>query len=141
MTKLYSADTTETISGPVSNNIETRAADEQILSSSELPKNREGWDKLIDHRLIEWGSNPSQLEDDGIEVPSRESIKIACQLAYVMRNNESPFPTRIVPNGEGGIVFERMKGQTFITIEIDENGSLEITEFIDSRLVCRQRFL
>ena len=135
MTKLYSVDTTGTISGPVSNNIGTRATDEQILSSSELQKNREGWQKLIDHRLIEWGRDPSQLEDDDIEAPSGEIISIACQLAYDMRNNDLPFPTRIVPNGEGGIVFERIDGLVFETMEIDDSGSIESTTFIDSRLV------
>ena len=136
MTRL---DTSVTISEPIRSPIETGAADESVLSSGELHQNRMGWQKVIDDRLIEWGKDPSRLEDDGIEAPSRPIIVLACRVARVMRDAGKPPPLRVVPDGDGGIAFEWKDGPASHAIEIEEDGSIEMITFENYRLVSRQR--
>lgn len=128
-----------TITEPVRSPVETGAAGEAILSSGELQENRMGWENVIDRQLIQWAMDLSQPEEDGVEVPSRSIIGIGCGVAQSMRDAGMPPPLRVVPNGDGGIVFEHREGSLFETIEIDADGSVEIAVFLDSRLVSRRR--
>jgi len=68
---------------------------------------RDAWQNLIDYQLIEWGRDPSQLDDEGTETPSRETIQLAISLAEKLHQGGLAAPTRIVPDAHGGIVFER----------------------------------
>ena len=111
--------------------------DETVLLSEKF-QNRVGWQKVIDDQLIEWGKDPSQFEDDGIEVPSGESIRRAYDVARRMHDAGVPPPLRVVPDGDGGITFERQDGPVFQTIEIADDGSVEGIVFENSRLVSRQ---
>lgn len=138
MTRL---DSSRTLSGSITSEIETCAAGEQMLSSSELQEDRLGWKDAIDRKLIEWARDPSQLEDDGIEAPSREIISLACQFAIFMRDDAQPAPLRVVPDGDGGITFERKEGSLFEKIEIEQDGTIEHLRFINCRLVSRRRLL
>ena len=127
------------MSEPVRSRVETGAADDRILIDREHDGNRTAWQDLIDGKLIEWGRNPDALEDDGIRPPSATIIKLACQVATILRDEEWPPPLRVIPNGDGGIVFERREGQLFVTIEIDEDGSIEYAAFVNCRLVSQHR--
>ena len=128
----------ETISEPGSSVIDTRAVDEDVLSSGESHQERLAWERLIDGQLFGWVRNPEQLEDDDIEAPSRAAISAAYELALKMRDKKDPAPSRIAPDSEGGIVFEHREGRDFQTYEIHEDGSIEYLAFHDSQLVDRQ---
>ena len=144
MTKL---DTGWTISEPVRPRIETAAAGEGMLTSRQLYEerraweyeNRRAWEHVIDRQLIEWGKDPGRLECDDLRAPTAASIQTACEIAGFMRDEAEPPPLRVIPDGEGGIVFERAEGRAFVTVEIDEDGSVEICRFVDSRLQFRER--
>ncbi len=135
---MQSLEQSKTISEPMSSVIDTGAVYEETLSSGESHQERLAWERLIDGQLIEWGRNPEQLEDDDIEAPSREIISVASTLALTMCRHEMPAPSRIAPDGEGGIVFEHREGRDFETFEIHEDGSIEYLAFHDSQLVDRQ---
>ena len=100
-----------------------------------------GWENVIDCQLTKWANDPCQLENDGIEAPSQEIISLACRVALMMRDEGMPPPLRVVPNGDGGITFEREAGLLFETIEIEEDGSVERITFVDSKLASRERIL
>jgi len=102
---------------------------------------RSGWQAIIDNWLIEWGRNPQELEDDYVIPPSFAVIKDACKVAKSMRNKGFPVPLRVVPNGEGGVVFEWWAGPIFQTIEISCNGTLEAVTYENSRLVAREELV
>ena len=136
MTRL---DTFGTLSESIKSPIETRAVDDSVLSSGEVYQNRLGWDNIIDVQLIEWGKDPSWLEDDGLEPPSRQIIGLACCVAQAMRDEGAPPPLRVVPDGDGGIAFEWKDGTASCAVEIEEDGSVEMITFENSRLVSRQR--
>jgi len=99
------------------------------------------WERIIDDRLIEWGRDPSRLADDGVVPPKREVVGWAIRLARILASKGADAPQRVVPNGDGGIVFERWSGANAETIEVLDDGDVYYTAFRASRLVHRERWL
>jgi hypothetical protein len=87
--------------------------------------------------LEEWWSAPTSIADDEIVPPSRDIIELAFRLAAYMRDEGAPSPLRIVPDGEGGIVFERRYGDLFETIELASDESISKTAFKHGQFVGR----
>lgn len=96
------------------------------------------WERIVDHQLIEWGWNPSALSDDGIDPPSRDVIQRAIQLAHDLRDGGIRAPDRVVPDPNGGIVFELRRGDICELIHIWDDGTMEYRRFQGTRLVERQ---
>ena len=128
------------ISPNVGSVVRTTAADAQTLvgpiRDSQVERGK--WQNIIDNYLIEWGKNPSLLEDEDIEPPSSEIISFACLIAQSFRDKGLTAPMRVAPNGAGGIVFERWSGQKFESIEIHSNQEIELCCFKDSKLIDRK---
>ncbi len=78
-----------------------RAANEAV----HLPSSVNGWGALV-NQLVEWDRDPHRFDGDVFEPPRRTVIQFACRLAELLRNEGLPSPARVVPNGEGGLVFE-----------------------------------
>jgi len=100
----------------------------------------EAWQNLIDHKLIEWSRDPSMLEDDGIDAPSGETIRDAINLANFWKKQGWPAPTRIVPDSDGGIVFELEDNDVFCSYRLSLDRTLEHCVFQDMRLVRRKMY-
>jgi hypothetical protein len=96
------------------------------------------WQALIEDQLLEWDRDPSQLEDDETQSPSRELIARAISLASLLRRGNYAAPTRIVPDAHGGIVFELQGTRLFESIRLSAEGSAEYCEFVDNHLVNRR---
>lgn len=122
---------------------DTGAADDSSLAAtaSERDKNRRGWQRIIDEKLIEWGRDPKQLEDDDLIPPSRDVISLASRLAIALRDQDCPPPSSVVPNGDGGIVLERSQGPEAVTYEVYDDGTVEYTLYNDCRVVSCERIL
>ena len=101
----------------------------------------EAWNELIDRTLIEWGRDPSILEDDDVVPPSVETVQRACEIAKLLRSLNYSAPTRIVPTGDGGISFESEDVECFESIEIGANGTIEYLRFEKAKLVERYEIL
>ena len=129
------------MSGDVTPIVRTNVADQQSLVTRlcERQDSRDAWQAVIDKRLVEWGRDPSGLEDDGITPPSPEAVYQAGQLALTWRDEGVAHPLRVAPTGDGGIVFERWEGGLFQSIEIQANGTIELATFRNSRLLSRRR--
>ncbi|MEX2315706.1 MAG: hypothetical protein WD669_01050 [Pirellulales bacterium] len=95
------------------------------------------WNNIVDNKLIEWGSTRSEFEDDGLVGPSYEAIGTALKFVKKMRKESWPLPTGVIPDGEGGIVFENRRGDLYQRIEIDQNGRTGLATFRDCKLVER----
>jgi len=131
-------DSAAVLSGEPLTVFETASVVEPELKESEqTEKNRECWDKFIYGTLIEWGRNVSALEDEGFIPPGLEIINLACQTALAMRDQGFPPPTRIVPDGEGGISFERVVGTHSDSLNIYADRTIELLSFDDCRLSAR----
>lgn len=115
------------------------AAPSAPATERDASQDRECWQRLIDGQLLEWGRDPEQLADDGIAAPTREIIVLACTVAARCRDAGLSPPLRVVPNGSAGLVFERLAGSVFETIEIRADGSVELASFQNSQLRHRQR--
>jgi hypothetical protein len=99
---------------------------------------REGWHHAIEGQLLRWGLNPEELEEEGIEPPSRATLALAIQVAKTMDRSALPEPDRVVPDAHGGIVFESEDGGRVETIRVSPDGSIELCLFEDCRLVRRE---
>ena len=119
----------------VERHVETSAASNRSLVSGA----RGGWESAIDS-LLAWWEDPARAGDeDGFVGPSREIIQVALQLASVCRANFLSPPLRVVPDGEGGIAFERRAGHEFESLRVAADGRVELLVFENSRLVHREQ--
>jgi hypothetical protein len=109
-----------------------------VKSSVALEKRREAWQKLIDDKLIEWGSNPGQLDEERTTTPSRSTIRLATQWASKLSRQGFPAPLRVVPDAHGGIVFERREHDVFETLRFGADQSIEHCVFRNWKLVVRE---
>jgi hypothetical protein len=97
----------------------------------------EKWGPIFDRYLVNWGCDTSELEDDGIIPPSKWAIHVAANVALAVRNQGVPAPLRVVPSGDGGLVFEWKSPPHFHTLEVSENGAIEVNSFTNGRHVER----
>ena len=98
---------------------------------------RQAWKDIIDHQLIEWGRDPEQLADDGVAAPSREVVRLAIAFAKQMQNQDFQPAQRVVPDANGGIVFERRESDVVEVIHIWDDGMTEYQLFRGLDLVER----
>ncbi|HEX7377956.1 MAG TPA: hypothetical protein VF278_12625 [Pirellulales bacterium] len=96
---------------------------------------REGWRRIVDDVLIEWGRNPETVEDDGIDAPTTIAIAGATGVVSRLRGAGMPVPTNVAPTGDGGIAFQYELTDTFLTIEIDLEGAVELRVYRDGDVI------
>jgi len=113
------------------------AQDDELASRAPNEEYWLGWQTIIDNYLVEWGRDPSVLADDDLVPPSGRIIDRACQVAREMRNEGFLPPLRVVPDGEGGISFERRDGSYFVSLNFLEDETVEMLTFEDCKLVSR----
>lgn len=80
------------------------------------------------------------LEDEGIVPPSYPIVRKALSFSHTLMARGWAAPLRVVPNAEGGVVFERKDNDFFEEIEIDLDGTAEIRAFRDFKLIVRKPF-
>lgn len=116
--------------------VPTHAANNLFLS---VPGRRTetAWQLILD-RFIDWGRSPGEIDEDGWESPSLAALEAAYKLLGRLRDQDAPPPRAVVPNGEGGIIFERGTALEAEAFEIDASGSAEYRRFVGDRLLHRQ---
>ena len=98
------------------------------------------WQRFIDKQLREWLRDPDQLADEGIDPPRREIIRNALALAHYFRDCGEPPPDTIVPDPNGGVVFEWCEGAVAKAIHLWDDGNIEYFRFMGADLVERRTF-
>lgn len=118
----------------------TSAVDERAIAKNEMDKaaERARWQTIIDEKLIEWGADPIQSDDDGTCPPSREAISCAVALAVAFRDKGFLAPTKVVPTGDGGIVFERRPNNLYERIEVQSDREIIHSVYKDCVLLSRE---
>lgn len=114
----------------------------ESLSSSMIDARREearrdAWQRLIDGKLLAWLRDPGQLEDDGIDAPTATIVRLSLDWAEQWRDEGLPAPNSIVPDPNGGIVFERREGNVSEALHVWDDGSAEYMRFRGTQLVER----
>jgi hypothetical protein len=98
---------------------------------------REAWQDLIDRKLIKWLHDPMQLSDEGIEPPTGTILRLAIDYAEKFRDELLAPPSNVVPDPNGGIVFERRQGEFTEVFHFWDDGTLEYQRFVGTNLVER----
>jgi hypothetical protein len=93
---------------------------------------------VSDGQLVEWGRNPGGVRDHELEPPTAAAVHQACLVAIDLRDAGELPPSRVVPNGDGGIVFELTVGQRAVTLEFFDDGSIERTCYDGCRMLHRE---
>ncbi|MFW6155113.1 MAG: hypothetical protein ACOC95_07855 [Planctomycetota bacterium] len=133
---------TATLSGerePLFSEPSVREAD--LVKREHAEETRAVWSDFIDRCLVEWGRNPAALRDDGLIPPDADVIQLACTVALSLRDEGLAPPTMVVPDGEGGVSFERVDGDTSVSLNIYADMTVELLVFKDCRLSERSRLL
>ena len=127
------------LSETVQPDVETKAAaPDSILDRAAGAANREVWNRVIDRNLVEWGVRPPDSGEEGFVPPTPTVIGLACQWAQRLRDIGVAAPQRVVPDGDGGIAFERSDQEWFSSLDILADRSVELLTFRNCRLVTRQ---
>ena len=87
--------------------------------------------------LLGWLKDPAQLEDDGIDAPSDVIIRLSLDVAEHFARESLPPPQRLVPDPNGGIVFERHEGGYSEIIHVWDDGEVEWQLFHRASLIDR----
>lgn len=123
------------ITPPLETQGTTSAGTETLATDArEAEMNRAGWQRMIDEQLVEWGRNPNQFDEEDFVAPDAEVLDRACRIAMHLRDNGWPAFLRVLPDGEGGIVFEHRAAQHFVSLEITPNEPALLYLFEDCRL-------
>ena len=122
------------VSSAPQDRIQTRADNDLPFNAEAIPFAAE-WQSLVDNRLIDWGLASGQPWGDEITPPSREVVSKAAKLAQKMKN--LPAPHRVVPDGDGGIVFERRSNSSVEVMHVWDDGSVEYYRLTDGRVAER----
>ena len=125
------------ITEPVKTCVDTESPAMSIRQGEE--QYQQEWD-LIETKLIEWGRDPSQLDEEGTTTPSGDTIQLAIETASRMSRDRDPAPTRVVPDVHGAIVFELQGGNTFESVHVQPDGRIEHRFFVDHRLQLQKLF-
>jgi hypothetical protein len=128
------------ISEALQDYVSTRADTEPsvIRGGEQADDQREAWQQVIDRKLIDWGCHPEQMEDEGIDPPSRETISRAIRLVEAYRDQGCPAPDSVVLDPNGGIVFERREQDISEVLHLWEDGATEYLLFRGTQLVQRR---
>lgn len=108
-----------------------------MIDASREESRNEAWQRLID-KLLEWLRDPAQLEDDGIDAPTATILRLSLDLAERYRDARLAAPDSIVPDPNGGIVFERRERNVSEVLHVWDDGSAEYMRFHGTQLVERQ---
>ena len=112
---------------------------EEVASpASSVNEDQAGWQRVLE-LLSAWDGKQSLRDEDGIEWPAPAVVELARRLAISLQRQKFRPPTRLVPNGEGGIVFECQQERDLQTIEIEADGAIELCRFNDAKLTDRRR--
>lgn len=98
-------------------------------------------------RLLQECINTQYLDlvEEGLSLPADELLRAAVQLVIYL-DSQAWHVQRIIPNGEGGLVFEQW-GQdatgTFSKLDrldLSQDTTVEYTKFLNSKFLSRQVF-
>jgi hypothetical protein len=110
----------------------------QAVAVRQMEEHRRQWEEIINTKLIEWGRHPDQLEDDDLIPPSKSVVQTAIQIAQGARDARRIPPDWIIPDGDGGIVFEWREANRAVKLELLDDGSAECLFFDHDRLLFRE---
>ena len=100
-----------------------------------------GWQGIITY-LSNWWYGVPGMEEEGLTPPTKQVLAHAISIAKSLEKQPIEPPSRVVPNGEGGIIFEHYgysgNDRIYETIEIFDNLNVELSYYKNSRLISKK---
>ncbi|MEO1333925.1 MAG: hypothetical protein AAFV32_10450 [Myxococcota bacterium] len=75
-------------------------------------------------------------DEEDFLAPSASLLRTAVELAFWFRSQSFAEPLRVLPDGEGGIVFEREGPGLFESILVTDDLQIELRRFAQGRLLA-----
>jgi hypothetical protein len=113
-------------------------AGSQSLGEPRTEEDLRGW-QAINDRLKVLEQHPAEFDEEGLEPPSADVFPLVDEVALVLENRGVSPPLRVVPNGEGGVVFEWRDHPFFWSLDVEKEGGLALSIFRNARLVSRHQ--
>lgn len=108
-------------------------------SQPEVNRKTKSWQELTSEFITEVRMGLTGLED--VTSPTPTVLEGAMKIAAILDHQEIPPPLKILPNGEGGLVFERIdkagKDEDYEVLEIFDDLNAELRIFRNCKLVAR----
>lgn len=90
-------------------------------------------------KVQEWLREPPIL-DDGETPPTGSAIDSCMRRFAALQEARMPAPTRVMPNGEGGLIAEWVAGTRTTVMEINQDLSMEFTVLEQGMRRLRETF-
>lgn len=126
------------ISSPLRDMVTTGAITGTVTMRPPSDSYYAGWQAVID-RLLAWLRDPSSIDDDDCTPPGGMIIRSALDLSEEYQRLGYPPPTSVVPDPNGGIVFELATGSESQVMHLWNDGTAEFLRFSGSQLLERRR--
>ena len=107
---------------------------ESLATAGIADANRRAWSDVIDHQLIEWVLGHIDIDGDLIP-PTVESLRLAIETAQWARDSNLDPPTSVLPDGDGGVQFERRVGQLSFQFDVLFDGDVQEVVYNDGKVV------
>jgi len=98
------------------------------------------WQPVLD-KLNLWWTDPEVFDDEDYERPSPNVVSKAIGWANALKEKDRPAPHRVVPDGSGGIIFERRSGIHSEKLHFWDDGKIEVIEMSGHKVIDRVRLI
>ncbi len=115
-------------------------AEKHLVEHQQEASAAQGWESII-KELRKWLFNPDLVDIEDADPPSRQIISKAIELAQEFKQKEFSAPLRVLPDLEGGIVFERREGDYYETVTLNADIEVEIERYEKSVLISSDKVL
>lgn len=99
-----------------------------------------GW-STVARKVASWLLDPPSVDDEDLIAPTRLAIESAEIMFSFAEESNWALPSRVVPDGDGGIVLERHEGDVFWSVAIDDGGEVEIMLLDRGKVVGRKSII
>ena len=96
------------------------------------------WQEIIDEQLPGFGQDSDRFDDEGLEQPSEEIIRLAVALSEKLKIKGYEPPRRVTVDPNGGIVFEWQNGGGISEVfHARDDGKVEYQRYCRGKLRAR----
>lgn len=111
----------------------TQAADPRSIASGAAV---DPW-REIEASLRRFKRDAKAFEEEGDIPPTASALGTAFHLLNELKERNAP-PTRVAPDRDGGLIFERRQDRSYESFEIDHVGNIELVVVKDGKVTKRQ---
>ncbi len=115
---------------------QARHASLRLASHSNNFNRTRRWQEIA-QRIVAWEYDPTIAGD--MKPPTADARDMAVQCCNFFADQEAPEPSRAIPNGDGGIIFEWESAVCYVSVEVDADGGWECIVYQDGKIVEKRR--